>query len=76
MPAARTISQDRAARIARGHACPNCQEYSFKKLAVRKASPSQAAALKTAWVVSRTCGVCALEEELGIDGAGEITYSG
>lgn len=76
MPAARSISEDRAARIARGHACARCQEYSFKKLTVRRASESQRKALNAAWIVSRTCGVCALDEELGIDASGEISYSG
>ena len=74
MPPARPISQDRAERIARAHACTNCLEYSFKKFAVAPAPASQKAELRTHWVVTRTCGVCGLEQEIGIDGRGEIVY--
>jgi hypothetical protein len=33
------ITRERAERIARAHACVNCGEYSFKKLAVKPANP-------------------------------------
>ncbi len=76
MTAPRPITSDRAVRIAKGLACPHCQEYSFKKMNVKKAPPSQQRALNTIWVVNRTCGVCGLEQELGIDAEGEIAYTG
>jgi hypothetical protein len=74
MAASRPISQDRAVRIARAHACTNCLEYSFKKLTVNPAPASHKAELRTLWIVARTCGVCGLEQELGIDRTGEIVY--
>ncbi|HEY3236894.1 MAG TPA: hypothetical protein VGJ84_19405 [Polyangiaceae bacterium] len=67
------IPPERAERVARAHACPNCREYSFKKLTVKPPTASQRRHLKLAWSVLRTCGVCGLQEELGIDEEGEIT---
>ena len=69
------ISQDRALRIARAHACEHCGEYSFKKLKVKPASESHKKALGEIWHVSKTCGVCGMEHELGIDAEGEIVYA-
>ena len=43
------ISKDRAERIAKGHACEHCGEYSYKKLTVKLATPSQRKELKEAW---------------------------
>lgn len=63
-------------RIARAHACAHCLEYSFKKLTVESASPTQQRELKTRWVVRRTCGVCGLQDELGLDARGELIYGG
>lgn len=74
MPASRTITQERAARVARAHACPHCLEYSFKKVSVKRAPSSHKEDLKTVWVVSRVCGVCGLDQELGLDADGEIVY--
>lgn len=74
MAAAQPISHDRAVRIARAHSCTNCLEYSFKKLTVAPAPASHKAELRTLWIVTRTCGVCGLEEEIGIDRNGEIVY--
>ena len=76
MSAGRTITQERAERIARSHACPHCLEYSFKKLKVRRAPASHKEELKTVWIAARTCGVCGLEQELGLDAHGEIVYGG
>ncbi len=75
MAAPRSISQDRASRIAKALACPHCQEYSFKRMSVKRAPASHKDSLKTLWVVQRTCGVCGLEQELGIDAEGEVAYS-
>jgi hypothetical protein len=76
MPAARSIGLERAGRVARSHACSNCQEYSFKKISVRKAPPSHLKALRALWIATRVCGVCGLEGEMGIDAEGEIVYGG
>jgi hypothetical protein len=51
-------------------------EYSFKKITVEPAPVSQQRELKTRWLVRRTCGICGLEEELGIDARGELVYGG
>jgi hypothetical protein len=72
----RTITKDRAERIARSHACTHCLEYSFKKLTVRPAPQSHRAELKAVWQVHRVCGVCGLEQELGLDAEGDIIYIG
>jgi hypothetical protein len=69
------ITQERAERIARAHACENCGEYSFKKLKVKRASASHEKALGEIWHVSKTCGVCGMEHELGIDAEGDIVYA-
>ena len=76
MPASRPISQDRAGRVARAHACPHCLEYSFKKVTVKRAPASHQADLKTHWVVTRVCGVCGLEQEIGLDTEGDVVYGG
>ena len=69
------ITQERAERIARAHACEHCGEYSFKKLKVKRASDSHTKALGEIWHVSKTCGVCGMEHELGIDAEGDIVYA-
>jgi hypothetical protein len=68
------ISQERAERIARAHACENCGEYSFKKLKVKPASESANKALGEVWHVTKTCGVCGMHHEVGIDAEGDIVY--
>ncbi len=69
------ISQDRAERIAKGHACDNCGEYSFKKLKVKAATPSHRKALGELWHVTKLCGICGMQQEVGIDDDGEIVYA-
>ena len=69
------ITQERAERIARSHACENCGEYSFKKMKVKPASESNTKALGEIWHISKTCGVCGMEHEIGIDAEGEIVYA-
>lgn len=76
MAATKPISQDRAGKVARGHACSHCLEYSFKKVTVKRAPATHMQDLKTYWIVSRVCGVCGLDQELGIDAEGEIVYGG
>jgi len=70
------ITQTRAERIARAHACPHCGEYSFKKLKVARASKAHQQTLGEIWHVRKVCGVCGYEDELGLDAEGEIVYGG
>ena len=68
------ITRERAERIAKAHACENCGEYSYKKLKVKSAAPDLHDELKVAWIATKTCGVCGMEHEVGIDAEGEIVY--
>ncbi len=68
------ISRDRAERIAKAHACENCGEYSYKKLTIKPASPALRRELAEAWHAVKICGVCGMQQELGIDDEGEIVY--
>jgi hypothetical protein len=73
---AKAITLERAERIARSHACTHCLEYSFKKLTVKPASAAHRKELRAAWHVQRVCGVCGLEQEIGLDAEGDIVYIG
>ena len=68
------ITRERAERIARAHACENCGEYSYKKLTIKPASAESRTSLGEAWHAVKVCGVCGMEQELGIDDEGEIVY--
>lgn len=68
------ISKERAERIAKGHACEHCGEYSYKKLSIKAPTPTQRNELKESWHAIKTCGVCGLEQEMGIDADGDILY--
>ena len=70
------ITKQRAERIARGHACIKCNEYSYKKLTVKPASAEHRAELGVAWQVVAVCGICGTHQELGIDDDGDIVYAG
>lgn len=66
------ITFARAERVAKGHACENCGEYSYKKLIVKPATPAQHKETGEAWHAMKICGICGLEHEMGIDDEGEI----
>jgi transcription elongation factor Elf1 len=68
------ITRERAERIARAHACENCGEYSYKRLVVKPASPDHRAEFNEAWHAVKICGVCGLQQEMGIDEEGDIVY--
>ncbi len=68
------ITQDRAERIAKSHACENCGEYSYKKLKVKPAPETTGELASVAWIATKICGVCGMEVEMGIDDEGEIVY--
>jgi hypothetical protein len=70
------ITRERAERIARGHACENCGEYTIKKLNVKPASAAITEELKAIWIAAKTCGVCGMQQELGIDDDGDIVFVG
>ena len=71
-----SITRVRAERIARGHPCPRCGEYSFKKLKVSRASEAHEKTLGEVWHVTKVCGVCGAPDEIGLDREGEIVYGG
>ena len=70
----RAITRERAERIARGHACEHCQEYSYKKVTVKPATEANRAALQEVWHVVKICGICGLHQEMGLDAEGDIVY--
>lgn len=70
------ITRERAERIARAHACENCGEYSYKKLAIKPASVAHKAEFNEAWHATKVCGVCGMIQEMGIDEDGDIVYAG
>jgi hypothetical protein len=69
------VSKERAERIARGHACENCGEYTIKKLKVVAASAALKEELNAIWIATKTCGVCGMEQEVGIDEDGDIVFA-
>jgi transcription elongation factor Elf1 len=68
------ITRERAERIARAHACERCREYSYKRLSVKPASAEHRAHFNEVWHAVAVCGICDLEQEIGIDEDGEIIY--
>ena len=68
------ITRDRAERIAKAHACEHCGEYSYKKLTVKPRAKADQSELKEAWHAVKTCGVCDLQQEMGIDEDGEVVF--
>lgn len=70
------ITQSRAERIARGHPCSQCGEYSFKKLKVTRSSRAHQKALGEVWHIVRVCGVCGSHDEMALDEEGETVYGG
>lgn len=72
--AAAGLSRERAELIARAHACTRCEEYSYKKVAVKAASAGHERELGVLWHATLVCGVCGLTQELGIDGEGDVVY--
>jgi hypothetical protein len=69
------VTKERAERIARGHACENCGEYTIKKLKVVAAPAAIMAELQAIWIAKKTCGVCGMEQEIGIDEDGDIVFA-
>ena len=71
-----TITRERAERIARSHACEQCGEYSYRKLMVKPATPEQQKEFAEVWHAVMVCGVCGMQQEMGIDDDGDIVYVG
>ncbi|MDB4879524.1 MAG: hypothetical protein JWL60_970 [Gemmatimonadetes bacterium] len=70
------ITRERAERIARAHACEKCGEYTYKKLVVKATADAVREELKAIWVATMVCGVCGLQQELGLDDDGDIVFVG
>jgi hypothetical protein len=51
-----------------------CQEYSYKRVQVKPASPALREELNEVWHAVLVCGVCGLQQELGIDDDGDVLY--
>jgi transcription elongation factor Elf1 len=68
------ITRERAEKIARAHACEHCGEYTYKKLTVKPAPLKNRTELNEAWIAKKTCGVCGLQADMGIDAEGEIVW--
>lgn len=68
------ITRDRAERIARAHACVRCGEYSYRKLTVKEPLDAHRQEFGEEWHAVLICGVCGVQQELGIDGEGEVVY--
>lgn len=68
------ITRERAERIARAHACERCGEYTYKKLTVKAASPAIHDELHAVWIATKTCGVCGLQQDVGIDEDGDVVF--
>ena len=69
------VSKERAERVAKGHACVNCGEYTIKKLKVVSAPAPITEELNAVWIAKKTCGVCGMEQELGIDEDGDVVFA-
>lgn len=69
-----SISRERAERIARGHGCETCGEYTYKKLVVKPAPDSIRDELSAVWIASMLCGVCGRHQELGLDAEGDVVF--
>jgi hypothetical protein len=69
------VTKERAERIAKGHACENCGEYTIKKLKVVPATAAITEELGAVWIARKTCGVCGMEQDVGIDDDGDIVFA-
>jgi len=68
------ITRERAEKVAKGHACSHCQEYTYRKLTVKPAPASIKKALGAAWIAVKVCGVCGYQSEIGIEADGDIVF--
>jgi transcription elongation factor Elf1 len=68
------ITRERAERIAKAHACENCGEYTYKRVAIKPATKRQQESLGIAWLAEKVCGVCDAHLEMGINTDGDIVY--
>ena len=70
------LTKERAERIAKGHACSSCKEYTFRRITVKPATKAITDELGAVWIATKTCGVCKYQEEIGIAEDGDVVYSG
>jgi len=69
------VTEERAERIAKAHACVNCGEYSFTRVSVTSAPEERVESEGVVWLVEMHCGVCGAELEIGIALDGKIVYA-
>ena len=67
------ITQERAERIARAQACPRCSEYTYKRLKLRAAEPTDHVA-GAAWIAELICGVCSAHLQLALEVDGDVLF--
>ena len=67
------ITQERAERIARAQACPRCSEYTYKRLKLRAAEPTDHIA-GAAWSAELICGVCSAHLQLALEVDGDVLF--
>jgi hypothetical protein len=70
------MPKERAERIAKSHACSHCKEYTYRRITVKAATKAVSEELGVVWIATKTCGVCAYQEEIGIAEDGDVVYSG
>ena len=70
------LTKERAERIARAHACVSCREYTWRKISIREASSALREEFGEVWHATLVCGVCGVQQELGIDDDGDVVYVG
>lgn len=68
-----TVTKERAERIARAQACPRCSEYTYKKLKLRAAEPSDHID-GAAWIADLICGVCGAHLQLALESDGDVLF--
>jgi transcription elongation factor Elf1 len=67
------VTKERAERIARAQACPRCSEYTYKRMKLRAAEPSDHVA-GAAWIAELVCGVCSAHLQLALESDGDVLF--
>jgi len=67
------VTKERAELIARAQACPRCSEYTYKRMKLRAAEPSDHVA-GAAWIAELVCGVCSAHLQLALESDGDVLF--
>jgi hypothetical protein len=67
------VTKERAELIARAQACPRCHEYTYKRIKLRAADPSDHLT-GAAWLADMVCGVCAAHLQLALESDGDVLF--